>query len=81
MDFDKNHMSNSKQSFNFNLKDIFIGYVKKWYWFALSLIVFLGIAFIYLRYTIPLYNVSATIAISAEDNISESGFEAFKELD
>ena len=75
-------ISNTKKSFveNFNLKEQLLKYLKRWYWFLLSLIIFIGLAYLYLRYTHPLYNVSATIAISQEDNLSDSGLAAFKDL-
>lgn len=65
---------------NFNIKEELLKYAKKWYWFLLSFIIFSVLAYIYLSYKIPQYNVSATIAISPEDNISESGLDAFKEF-
>ena len=41
-----------EQSF-FSLESIFRMLVLNWQWFALSLIIALGIAFLYLRYTNP----------------------------
>ncbi|MBQ0733125.1 GumC family protein [Aquimarina celericrescens] len=67
-------------SFSFNLREALIRYLKKWYWFVLSVILFLALAYLKIRYTIPQYNVSSTIMISQDENISESELAAFKDL-
>ena len=51
-----------EQSF-FSLESIFRMLVLNWQWFVLSLIVALGIAFLYLRYTTPVYNTYAKILV------------------
>ncbi len=63
-----------------DIKEIVGAYLKKWYWFILSLIIFGTLAFLYIRYTIPQYNVSGTILISQEESVSESELSAFKDL-
>ncbi len=70
----------SSSGFGFNLRDQIVKYLKKWYWFALSAIVFLSLAYVKIRYTLPQYSISSTIAISQEENISESELSAFKDL-
>ncbi len=65
---------------DFNLKELIIKYVKYWYWFLLCFIVFTIFAYISLRYSIPLYDVSSTIVISQEDNLSDAGLSVFKDL-
>jgi len=65
---------------DFNLKEQLFRYVKYWYWFIISFLVAIAIAFLYLRYTIPQYSVSSTIVISQEDNLSAAGLGAFEEL-
>lgn len=42
--------------------------VKHWRWFAASVLVCLIIAFIYLRYTTPVYNVTAGVLIQQKDS-------------
>ncbi|OED49142.1 hypothetical protein AB832_00035 [Flavobacteriaceae bacterium (ex Bugula neritina AB1)] len=66
--------------FNFDIKKVISRYLKLWYWFVISVTVLGTLAYVYIRYTIPQYNVSATIMISQEQNISESGLSAFKDL-
>lgn len=65
---------------DFNLKEQILKYVRYWYWFLLALIISLGCAFLYLRYSTPLYSVSSSLVILQEDNLSEAGLSAFKEL-
>ncbi len=66
--------------FNFDIKKMISRYVGLWYWFAISVAVLGTLAYVYIRYTIPQYNISATIMVSQEQNISESGLSAFKDL-
>ncbi len=55
-------------------------FVKKWYWFIFSVFLFLSIAFLKVRYTLPQYSVSGTIMIAPEENISQSELSAFKDM-
>ncbi|WP_271766996.1 GumC family protein [Aquimarina algiphila] len=70
----------SSSSFSFNLRDQIIKYLKKWYWFVLSVVIFVSLAYVKVRYTIPQYNVSSMIMISQDESISESELSAFKDL-
>ncbi len=72
--------SNATKQTTFDIKEEIAKYLKKWYWFLLSILVFGVLAFMYIRYTIPQYNVSGTILISQEKNVSESELAAFKDL-
>ena len=66
-------LSNQNQSFgkqniqDFNLKKTLSLYSKQWKWFLLSVMIGLGVAFIYLRYTTPVYEASAKIMLLDED--------------
>ena len=42
--------------------------LKRWRWFAASVLACLIIAFIYLRYTAPVYNVTAGVLIQQKDS-------------
>ncbi|GAA4278920.1 GumC family protein [Aquimarina mytili] len=75
-----NNEFKATSGFGFNLRDQIIKYLKKWYWFALSVTIFVALAYLKVRYTIPQYNISSTIMISQDDNISESELAAFKDL-
>ncbi|WP_106793717.1 tyrosine-protein kinase family protein [Aquimarina sp. Aq78] len=70
----------SSSGFSFNLRDQIIKYLRHWYWFVLSVFVFVALAYVKVRYTIPQYNVSSTIAISQDESMSESELSAFKDL-
>lgn len=56
-----------QESFNetsgFNLKEKIFQYLSYWYWFLLSAIVCVALAYTYLRYTVPQYSASATILV------------------
>ncbi len=66
---------------NFNFKEIIYPYLFKWKWYLVTL--FFGIIFglLYLRYTTPTYNVSASILIKDDDkNDLVSQMSAISEL-
>lgn len=56
-----NNQENEESSFNF--QTIYKTLVLNWYWFVLSLIICLGGAYIYLRYTTPTYQAFAKLLI------------------
>lgn len=56
-----------EQSF-LNLQYFLSTFILNWKWFVLSLIVCMGVAFAYLRYTTPTYSVSAKFLIKDDDN-------------
>lgn len=47
--------------------------LKHWRWFAVSVLACLIIAFIYLRYTAPVYNISASVLIQQKDSKGSLG--------
>ena len=51
-----------------DLKGILQTYTKHWKWFVLSVLVFIGLAVLYLRYAIPEYSATAKIQILEESN-------------
>ncbi|MCB0372053.1 MAG: polysaccharide biosynthesis tyrosine autokinase [Muricauda sp.] len=64
-------MRTSEENFSFkniDFKEIIRQYTSKWYWFLLSLIIFLCIGFLYNRYTVPMYDAQAKIKIETEGN-------------
>ena len=65
---------------DFNLKELVLSYLKYWYWFVLCFIICTVLAYTSLKYSIPLYDVSSTIVISQEDNLSDAGLSVFKDL-
>ncbi len=76
-------MSSNPQGFTAesnDIKDVISNYTKHWKWFIVSVIAFIILAFVYLRYTIPEYEARAKIQI-IEDQNSASGLDLFSELD
>ncbi len=63
--------NNEEVSF-FNFNQLFQTFILNWQWFALSLIIALGITAIYLRYTTPRFQSSAKMLIKDEDNNTRS---------
>jgi capsular exopolysaccharide synthesis family protein len=70
-----------QQEEEINLREEFGKYIRFWPWFFASVLIFVLIAFLYLRYTTPIYQSTATIIIKDEKNSgSIPGLEAFKDL-
>lgn len=70
----KEELEEGKASFDFTT--IYTILVLNWKWYVLSLIIFLGLAAIYLRYTTPIYQTSAKILI--KDNNGNGGGSSLK---
>lgn len=66
-------MNNEQDEFNINFQTLLQKCLKHWRWFVASVLACLIIAFIYLRYTTPVYNVSAGILIQQKDQKSGLG--------
>jgi len=63
---------NSEES-SFDIKTIFSLFILNWQWFALSMFIFVCGALIYLRYTTPIYQMSAKMLIKDEQTNRRSG--------
>ncbi|MFY0631412.1 MAG: polysaccharide biosynthesis tyrosine autokinase [Flavobacteriaceae bacterium] len=79
----QNYISNpfDNEESSLNIRSEIEKYIRYWKWFALGVFIAIGIAYVYLRYTLPTYSATATILI--KDN-KKSGLsaelEAFKDL-
>ena len=74
-------MQNSTIVEGVDLKEIIASYTNHWKWFVLSILAFLVVAFLILRYTTPEYAAKAKIQI-IEDEGSASGLSnMFKDMD
>ena len=71
---------NEELSF-FNFRTLFQTFILNWQWFALSLIISLGLTAIYLRYTTPRYQSSAKLLIKDEEKASAEQAKAKAVLD
>ena len=69
-----NSEENQIQEERVDLKALFFRYYSHWYYFVISLFACAVIAFIYIRYTTPVYSVSSTILIR-DDNNTQLGAE------
>ncbi|WP_088340976.1 GumC family protein [Robiginitalea sediminis] len=63
-----------------NLRETLRLYSRHWKWFLLSIILFIALGTLYLRYTVPKYEARAKVKI-IEDQSAASGFDLFSELD
>lgn len=63
-------MEEEQSSLNF--QTIYTAFILNWKWFILSILICLGIGFLYLRYATPVYNTTAKLLIK-EDNSRRSG--------
>lgn len=62
----ENNTSTENLEQELNLRAVLDNYLTHWKWFLLGVLVSLSIAFVYLRYSIPLYQASATILVKDE---------------
>ena len=60
-------VNNEQDELTINYRAFLQKCIKHWRWFAASVLACLIIAFIYLRYTTPVYNVSANVLIQQEN--------------
>lgn len=54
-------------------REVFFKYLIRWPWFVVSVVLFLGIAVLYLRYTTPVYNISASVIIKDDKKGGSNG--------
>ncbi|MCG1036546.1 GumC family protein [Polaribacter sargassicola] len=52
----------------FNIKEEIFKYLIHWKWFVVSLIIFLGLSYLKLRYEVPQYSASTTIMIKEDES-------------
>ena len=68
------------QEDDFNLKDVLNQYLKFWPWFILSVVIFVSISILYVRYSTYIYQSQATILIKDSNNSALSELAAFEDL-
>src|SRR5690348_2867273 len=65
-----------------NFRDILFKYLYFWKWFVLSLIIFLGLGFAYIKITTPLYQIETDLLIKQDkNNPTNPGDDVLKSLD
>ncbi len=63
-----NNNNNDKMSFNIDYRKLINDFLKYWWLFAITIPISLGIVFVKLRYTIPIYNASIKLLIEEKNN-------------
>ncbi|HMM16025.1 MAG TPA: Wzz/FepE/Etk N-terminal domain-containing protein [Petrimonas sp.] len=75
------NLEEKKSDSSASVREIFGLFIKHWIWFLLGVILAMTAAFLFLRYTVPVYNVTSTIKLkdvkSAQNNV---GMGVFNEL-
>ena len=66
-------MSNEQDELTIDYQTLLRKFVKHWRWFVVSVLTCLIIAFVYIRYTAPVYNVSASVLIQQKDSKGSLG--------
>ena len=64
--------STVEEKSSFDVQDMYRALILNWHWFIISLIVCLGSAYLYLRYTQPIYQSYAKMLIKDDDGSSRS---------
>jgi len=75
-------MESKETKFSFkkvDFRELINQYTSRWHWFAVSVIFFLIVAFLYNRYTVPLYDAQARIKIITNEN-STSELAMFQDI-
>lgn len=74
-------MTEEQSSINF--QTIYTALILNWKWFLLSVIICVGIGFLYLRYATPVYDVTAKLLVKDDDDkrgASRSGLSALENM-
>jgi capsular exopolysaccharide synthesis family protein len=61
----------------FNIEKLFLLLKRVWYWIPISVILFLGVAYYYLKYTKPVYQAQSLIKLEIQKEASELGLPSF----
>lgn len=68
-----NHNNNNTTT---NILALIHNYIKHWYLFVISIIICVGICFVYSKIKTPIYKVNASILIKSEDGKSSGGLQS-----
>ncbi len=64
---EKEYLESEEQS-GFNFRDIYTLVILNWQWFVVSLVLCLAVAYVYLKYTTPVYQVSTKLLVKDNSN-------------
>lgn len=66
-DLNNTPMQENQEEESFNIYEIIFKYLVYWPWFVASVIACLAVAFLYMRYQTPVYNISSAVLIKEQD--------------
>lgn len=73
--------NNTEEQSSINFQTIYTAFILNWKWFLLSIIICVGLGFLYLKYSTPIYNVTAKLLIKDDNNDKRSGGGALQALE
>jgi len=62
----------TKKEEEFNLRELIKPYLKKWYWFFISIFITLVLAVVYVKLTTPLYSIKSSVLIKDAKKMSSA---------
>ena len=60
------NIDNQPEENEVSILEILFRYLKYWKWFVVSVVLALAVVFVYLRYTVPVYNVTSSVILKDE---------------
>ncbi|MDD4728791.1 MAG: polysaccharide biosynthesis tyrosine autokinase [Dysgonamonadaceae bacterium] len=61
-------IGNQPEENEISIMEILFKYIKYWKWFVVSLLIAMALAFLYFRYTVPVYNVTSSVILKDQKN-------------
>ena len=68
-----NAQETAEEQSSFNFQAIYTAVILNWKWFLLSVIICIGLGMLYLRYSTPVYNVTAKLLIKDDNSGNNKG--------
>lgn len=62
----------TKKEEEFNLRELIKPYLKKWYWFVISIFLMLVLAVVYVKFATPLYSIKSSVLIKDAKKMSSA---------
>ncbi len=69
-----------EESSSFNFETIYTAFILNWKWFLLSVIICVCIGLLYVRYKIPVYNITAKLLIKDDENQGNSFSQTLEDI-
>lgn len=68
-----NVQETAEEQSSFNFQAIYTAVILNWKWFLLSIIICIGVGLLYLRYSAPVYNITAKLLIKDDNSGNNKG--------